>query len=179
MIILSEKGTFNEINKINMKRSEETWWTIKFLKYYDSKYSFSSGVLSNCCSTQLDGTLFSIRDKEILIKRKCHQARCVTLVGVSSCRRHLSVLIEISRNEVFFLFILLRFTRNPSSLSVMFYVFARVVQTRQLVLTCALALMPRTLKQLLWYKVALIMKWDAAAWRNLDLEKSFFMKKII
>lgn len=30
-----------------MKRNEETWWTIKFLKYYEdenSKYSLSSGV---------------------------------------------------------------------------------------------------------------------------------------
>lgn len=99
---------------------------------------------------------------------------------LSSVSRHVEGIwafwLKYHEMKFFFLFILLRFTRNPSSLSVMFYVFVRVVQTRQLVLTCALALMPRTLKQLLWYKVALIMKWDAAAWRNLDLEKRFFMK---
>lgn len=38
-----------------MKHNEETWWTIKFLKYYEdenSKYSLSSGVLKIHSSTR-------------------------------------------------------------------------------------------------------------------------------
>lgn len=170
-----------------MRHNEETWWTIKFLKYYKNKFRvfflfwrfFSYSILQlHCRVFRLNEKTF-IKDKEILIKRKCHQAHwCV----MSKAFEHL---IETSRNEVFLFVLVVSISSETLFFSlrrcVMLYVFIRSFKTRQLVLTCASVMhvrLARTLKQLLWYIVALIMKWDAALDAILILKNIFFEKII-
>lgn len=119
-----------------------------------------------------------IKDKEILIKRKCHQARCDSRWCVMS--KAFEHLIETSRSEVF-LFHSRRFhfIRNPFLLSpllcyvICFHSFFQN-STTCFDLCIGDACSHRTLEQLLWYIVALIMKWDAALDAILILKNIFF-----
>lgn len=117
-----------------------------------------------------------IKDKEILIKRKCHQARCDSRLV---CHVEGIWAFDWNITEWSFSSLPIRFPFHQKAHSrlavVMLYVFIRSLKTRQLVLTCASddACSFSKLKQLLWYIVALIMKWDAALDAILILKYSF------
>lgn len=166
-----------------MKRTR-TWWTIKFLKYYEavnSEYSLSPGDM--CCLShhhhrpKLKAPLLHYpsrrKTKKFWLKESVIQARCCvqwfSFHSAVSCRRHLSVFdwniterrllgARFSQISLESLFLLLR-----SLLLLCYVMLCTSLHIRQLVLTCASDMhSSEPLKQLLWYKVALIMKWDAA-----------------
>lgn len=134
-------GTFNE--KLIKNKYEETWWTIKFLKYYGrtipSILAFSSAALQAALgdSTKLcfSSTTKTKRER-ILIKRKCHRARCDSRWCVMS--KAFERLIETSRMKFKFSFPFFAVRSPFHEKPFMFYVFrSLILETRQLVLTCA------------------------------------------
>lgn len=188
-----------------MKRSEETWWTIKFLKYYGKKFRvfflfwrfsfilffflFNSTNAHRRHQKSFFFLFFSLKTKKLWLKEESVIGRVVILVGVS-CRRHLSIWLKhhgmefsslspVQRSRRFFSFPQKPFFFLRCFLICFHSFFQNSTTCFDLCIGRWMMCMLLDLKTIIVIHSRSHYEMRRSSWRNLDLEKKkFFFSKL-